>query len=132
MKESNRSSKLRKTKRNFSDVEGNFALNRDPDLTPHSLPLREPTAHFIKINRSKLPADFFPRSESLRRKPVTYRPSFTEEKAPNQELFRRAISEREDVSPDKTSFFGFFSENDAPKKINANTLNLKRKFESRE
>lgn len=105
MNEDNRSPKYIKSRRNLSDLEINFLQQRNALSEPNQS--YAPKANCIKINRSKLPHDFFPRSESVRKK-ISSKRSIYEGSVPILDRRRKAESEREHVSPEKTSFFGFF------------------------
>lgn len=61
-------------------------------------------AHSIKINRSKLPPDFFPHSDSIKK---NINSQNTEESTYERDNSLKVRSERLYNSPEKTSFFGF-------------------------
>ena len=69
----------------------------------------EPKAriNLIKINKNKLPTDFFLQKDSLSRKTIHHKLQAT---PPPESIHqhKKAESERLHYSPEKTSFFGFF------------------------
>jgi hypothetical protein len=79
---------------------------------PHDFPIRlsEPKnkPNFIKINKNKLPNDFFQKKQSRR---VSEQKIYLPQQFTEPLLHTRRIeSERLIYSPEKTSFFGFLEE----------------------
>lgn len=65
--------------------------------------------NLIKINKSKLPNDFFQKREQPRLAP-SVRLNLPLDSSESNHAYKKAESERLHYSPDKTSFFGYFEE----------------------
>lgn len=71
--------------------------------------------NLIKINKNKLPGDFFLKKEAQSRRTITNKFHIQQEPTEHYQLYKKAESERLHFSPErlhfspeKTSFFGFF------------------------
>lgn len=94
----------RLSRKQLSEVEWERAVRRDSHLR-----FSEPKTrlNLIKINKNKLPVDFFPRKDLSSRRIPALRPLPDPEPAPTP---HRADSERLHYSPEKTSFFACFED----------------------
>lgn len=90
MKQTENQTNFRRSKRNFSDLNSqpaNIRLVEDPYEAEK---LANPKRNSIKINKNRLPPDFFPRTESLRKKVFSTRPSIEEGKNYIKSIYRKA------------------------------------------
>lgn len=66
--------------------------------------------NLIKINKSKLPNDFFQKREQPTRHTPSVRLNLPLDNSEPTHAYKKAESERLHYSPEKTSFFGYFEE----------------------
>ena len=65
---------MKKSKRNHSDFQSNVLEAKNQSEISSERKYMKAKANSIKINRSKLPPDFFPRNDSLKRKTSLTKP----------------------------------------------------------
>jgi hypothetical protein len=111
-------------RKHLSDLANAVPLDRRRDTARFS----EPKTHsIIKINKNKLPLDFFPKKESSTARKSNTRAHFPQEYT-EPVLIRKVESERNAYSPEKTSFFGFLDEGHPFLQISGGYKFFNRKF----
>jgi hypothetical protein len=113
-------------RKQLSDLANAIEL-RSKSKDMHRLSEPKPRINLIKINRHKLPTDFFPRKDFSARK-SSHKTYFREEQANLGSGVKKADSERIHYTPEKTSFFGFKEEKDPLLQISGGYKFFNRKF----
>lgn len=99
----------RMLRKQISEFEsGNDRITRVVDSS-HRFSEPKCRPNLIKINKSKLPNDFFQKKEQPRLAP-SLRMNLPLDGPDYNQAYKKAESERLHYSPDKTSFFGYFDE----------------------
>lgn len=95
-------------RKQLSDLANAIELrSKSKDL--HRLSEPKPRLNLIKINKHKLPTDFFPKKDLSARK-YPHKAYFREEQADLALGIKKTESERIHYTPEKTSFFGFLED----------------------
>lgn len=92
----------------------------------------KPRMNLIKINKNKLPLDFFLRKEMSARRHSNHKTHFQQQYTEPLLYFRKADSERVQFTPEKTSFFNLLEAKEPVLQTNKVNRFFSRKFQTRQ